>query len=86
MSLVNIGIAGCLGRMGKELVKEIVNNKQLGFAGGFEHSQHKNINKKISLEDPAPKPDIVLGKRSIEEAKITGITPEVLILRGKCEL
>ena len=48
MTLINIGIAGCLGRMGQELVKEIVNNKLVNFAGGFEHSQHEDINKKIS--------------------------------------
>ena len=48
MTLVNIGIAGCLGRMGQALVKEIVNNKHINFAGGFEHPQHEGINKKIS--------------------------------------
>ena len=37
MTLINIGIAGCLGRMGQELVKEIANNKLLNFVGGFEH-------------------------------------------------
>ena len=40
----------------------------------------------MSLDDPAPKPDIVFGSNKIDEAKITGITPAVLILRGKCEL
>ena len=48
MTLINIGIAGCLGRMGQELIKEVINNNQLNFVGGFEHSQHKNIYKKIS--------------------------------------
>jgi hypothetical protein len=41
------------------------------------------MNKKISLEEPAPKPDIVLGKSKIDEAKITGITPAVFILSGR---
>ena len=40
----------------------------------------------ISLEEPAPKPDIVFGSNNIDEAKITGITPAVLILSGKWEL
>ena len=40
----------------------------------------------MSLEDPAPKPDIVLGSNKIEDANITGITPAVLIFNGKCEL
>ena len=48
MTLINIGVAGCLGRMGQELVKEIANNNEVNFAGGFEHFQHKGINKKIS--------------------------------------
>ena len=48
MALVNIGIAGCLGKMGQELVKEIAHNELVNFAGGFEHLQHEGINKKIS--------------------------------------
>ena len=48
MSLVNIGIAGCLGRMGSYLVKEIIYDKRLNFSGGFEDPKHENINKKIS--------------------------------------
>ena len=39
--------------------------------------------KNISLEDPAPKPDIVFGKSKIADAKITGMTPAVLIFNGK---
>ena len=41
------------------------------------------MNKKISLEEPAPNPDIVFGRSKIDDAKITGITPAVLILRGR---
>ena len=48
MKLINIGIAGCLGRMGKELVKETINNNKLNFIGGFEISKHTNLNKKFS--------------------------------------
>ena len=48
MTLINIGIAGCLGRMGQELIKEVINNSLTNFSGGFEDPQHKNINKKIS--------------------------------------
>ena len=48
MKLINIGIAGCLGRMGQELVKEVVNNKNINFTGGFEHPQHEGLHKKIS--------------------------------------
>ena len=35
MALINIGIAGCLGKMGQELVKEIAHNELINFAGGF---------------------------------------------------
>jgi len=48
MTIINVGIAGCLGRMGRELVKEVISDSRLNFAGGFEHHRHENINKKIS--------------------------------------
>ena len=48
MTKINVGIAGCLGRMGQELIKATVNNNLINFIGGFEHPQHKNINKRIS--------------------------------------
>ena len=43
MALINIGIAGCLGRMGQELVKESLIDSRLNLAGGFENPLHKNI-------------------------------------------
>ena len=48
MKLINIGVAGCLGRMGQELVKEITNNQNINFSGGFEDPKHEKINTKIS--------------------------------------
>ena len=48
MALINIGIAGCLGRMGQELVKESLIDSRLNLVGGFENPLHKNINKKFS--------------------------------------
>ena len=47
MSKIKISVAGCLGRMGQELAKQIINNKMLEFVGGFEHKKHKNINKQF---------------------------------------
>ena len=44
MKLINIGIAGCLGKMGKELVKKTIEDTRVRFAGGFEHKDHKFIN------------------------------------------
>ena len=48
MTLINIGIAGCLGRMGKELVKNLIEDKRVNFSGGFEHANHKDLNKNFS--------------------------------------
>ena len=42
MKLINIGVAGCLGRMGQELVKEIINNQKVNFSGGFENPNHES--------------------------------------------
>jgi len=48
MGLIKIGIAGCLGKMGRELVKKSIEDSRIDFAGGFEHEKHKLINKKVS--------------------------------------
>ena len=47
MELINIGIAGCLGRMGRELVKKSIEDFRIRFAGGFEHPEHSLINKNL---------------------------------------
>ena len=48
MSKVKVAVAGCLGRMSQEIIKQILNNSNLSFVGGFEHKSHPMINKKIS--------------------------------------
>ena len=48
MKIIKIGVVGCLGRMGQELVKEITNNNYLKLCGGLEHPKHNKINKKLS--------------------------------------
>ena len=53
MAKIKIAVAGCLGRMGQEISKQILQNKNLEFVGGFEHKKHKAINKqsnKISTD------------------------------------
>ena len=45
---IKIGIAGCLGRMGKELVKSIIEDPGVEFSGGFEHKSHELINIHLS--------------------------------------
>jgi len=36
MALIKVGIAGCLGRMGQELVAEVEKDKRLKYIGGFD--------------------------------------------------
>ena len=48
MAKIKVGIAGCLGRMGQELIKRILDDKNFLFVGGFEHKAHPKIGKKIS--------------------------------------
>ena len=48
MAKIKVGIAGCLGRMGQELTKKILEDKNFIFVGGFEHKAHQKIGKKIS--------------------------------------
>ena len=44
MAKIKIAVAGCLGRMGQEISKQILQNRNLEFVGGFEHKKHKDIN------------------------------------------
>ncbi len=56
MARIKIAVAGCLGRMGQEISKQILQNNNLEFVGGFEHKKHKDINKplnKVSSIDSA---------------------------------
>ncbi len=48
MAKIKIAVAGCLGRMGQEISKQILKNKKLEFVGGFEHKKHKDINKPLN--------------------------------------
>ena len=47
MAKIKIAVAGCLGRMGQELSKQIIKNNMLEFVGGFENKKHKDINKQF---------------------------------------
>ena len=48
MAKIKIAVAGCLGRMGQEISKQILLNKNLEFLGGFEYKKHKDINKPLN--------------------------------------
>jgi len=45
MAKIKVAVAGCLGRMGQEITKQIINNKNLLLIGGFENKSHPKINK-----------------------------------------
>ena len=49
MDLIKVGIAGCLGRMGRELVKKSIEDPRINFVGGFEHAEHDLINNNLSF-------------------------------------
>ena len=44
MTKIKVAVAGCLGRMGQEISKQILLNRKLEFVGGFEYKKHKYIN------------------------------------------
>ena len=48
MSKIKIAVAGCLGRMGQEIIKQILQDNRINLIGCFEHKNHTDINKKIS--------------------------------------
>jgi len=75
MAKIKIAVAGCLGRMGQELSKQIITNYKLEFVGGFEHKNHKDINKQFNkvsdissskLIDSSPAGSIKLAKVLID--------------------
>ena len=39
MAKIKVAVAGCLGRMGQEISKQVLKNKNLEFVGGFEHEK-----------------------------------------------
>ena len=47
MTKINIGISGCLGKMGRELVKEANEDKRINFVGGFDLKDRKSISNDV---------------------------------------
>ena len=50
MKLIKVGISGCLGRMGQDLVNQTINDKRVKFVGGFDIKHNKNFLLKIFKE------------------------------------
>ena len=55
MYKINVGIAGCLGRMGQELVNETNKDKRIKFVGGYDLK-----NSKTDTNDIFQKADIII--------------------------
>ena len=72
MAKIKIAVAGCLGRMGQEISKQILQNKNLEFVGGFEHKKHKNINKPLDKISDIPSSKLVITNSAqlIKEANV----------------
>ena len=72
MAKIKVAVAGCLGRMGQEISKQILQNKKLEFAGGFEHKKHKDINKPLNKVSSIPSSKFVTANSAqlIKEANV----------------
>ena len=72
MAKIKVAVAGCLGRMGQEISKQILQNKNLEFAGGFEHKKHKDINKPLNKVSSIPSSKFVIANSAqlIKEANV----------------
>ena len=72
MAKIKITVAGCLGRMGQEISKQILQNKSLEFVGGFEHKKHKDINKPLYKVSDIQSSKLVIANSSklIKEANV----------------
>ncbi len=72
MAKIKITVAGCLGRMGQEISKQILQNKKLEFVGGFEHKKHKNINKPLNKVSSVQSSKLVTSNAAqlIKEANV----------------
>ena len=72
MAKIKIAVAGCLGRMGQEISKQILKNKNLEFVGGFEHKKHKDINKPLNKVSSAQSSKMVTANAAqlIKEANV----------------
>ena len=72
MPKIKVAVAGCLGRMGQEIINKILKNKKLLFVGGFEHKSHPMLNKKIS-EVTNIKSDLIITNDADQVIKIADV-------------
>ena len=87
MSKIKIAVAGCLGRMGQEIVKQVIKNKKLIFIGGFEHKSHPKKNKSLK-EVTSINSNIIVADNPIQSIKEADVlidftTPTSTLLNAK---
>ena len=85
MTKIKVAVAGCLGRMGQEISKQILLNRKLEFVGGFEYKKHKYINMAFNKVSEINSTKIVESNptRLINDAHVVISLPVVLFLQKK---
>jgi len=61
MDKIKVGIAGCLGRMGQELVKATTKDKRIKFVGGYDLK-----NSKTHSNDIFKKANVIINRAPIK--------------------
>ena len=49
MSKIKVVVTGASGRMGKEIIKKVLNDKKLKLIGAIENNNHPTIGKDVGL-------------------------------------
>ena len=87
MAKIKVGIAGCLGRMGQELIKQILDDKNFLFIGGFEHKSHPHVGKKLNEVSDINSDHLVTNNTSsifkIADVVIDFTTPQSTLINAK---
>jgi 4-hydroxy-tetrahydrodipicolinate reductase len=87
MAKIKIGIAGCLGRMGQEIIKQILEDKNCIFIGGFEHKSHPKIGKKFNEASSIKSNNIITNNANsifkIADVVIDFTTPQSTLRSAK---
>ena len=77
MDKIKVGIAGCLGRMGQELVQETTKDKRMKFVGGYDLKNSKkdfnNIFKEANVIIDFSSPGAIKGNVSLALSYKTGL-------------
>ena len=87
MAKIKVGISGCMGKMGQELIKQILDDKNFLFIGGFEHKSHPKIGHKISNVTDLNS-NLVVNKNANSIFKVADVvidftTPQSTLLNAK---